>query len=82
MNRHELLQKLLLVVRGVTGESALIFNENTPLGSIEEWDSLNHLHIVVGVEKVFGIRFTDPGRLQGIVKVGDLLNLIADLKGI
>jgi acyl carrier protein len=82
MHRNELLPRLLGIAKKVTGEDALMFDEDTPFEAIEEWDSLNHVHMVVGMEKDFGIRFADPARLQGVVKVRDLLDIIADLKGI
>ena len=82
MIRSELLPNLLGIARRVTGEEELDFTLDTPFEAIEEWDSLNHLPMRVGIEKAFGIRFIDPASLQGIVNVRDLLDIIAELKGI
>lgn len=81
MNRAELLPKLLEIARDVTDEDDLQFDAQTPFEAIEEWDSLNHVHMVVRMEKEFGVRF-DTARLQGIVKVQDLLDIVAELKGL
>lgn len=82
MTRAELLPALLDIARKVTGEEDLVFDGGTPFEKIEEWDSLNHVHMVVSMEKTFGIRFNDPARLQGIARIQDLLDIIAELKGL
>ncbi len=82
MTRTELLPKLLELARDVIGDEDLTFDGSTPFETIEEWDSMNHVHMIVRMEKAFGIRFNDAARLQSVVKVQDLLDFIADLKGI
>ncbi len=82
MTKNEILPALLDIARDITGEEDLDFNGNTLFEKIDEWDSMNHMHIVVRMEKVFDIRFTDAIRLQNVVKVQDLVDLIADVKGI
>ncbi len=80
MTRADLLPTLLEIARDVTGEDDLEFGAQTPFEDIEEWDSLNHVHMVVGMEDAFGIRFNDPSKLQRVERVQDLLDIIADLK--
>jgi len=80
MTRGELLTTLLEISRDVLDEDDLTFTDETLFENIEEWDSLNHIHMVVRMEKVFGIRF-DTSELQSVVKVGDLLDIVARLKG-
>ena len=82
MTRDDLLPVLLEIAREVIGAEDLEFNAETPFEQIDEWDSMSHLHIVVTMEKVFGIRFDDAARLQGVVRIQDLLDIIADLKGL
>lgn len=81
MLRSDLLPTLLEIARDVTDEDDLSFDETTPFDLIKEWDSLNHVHMVVRMEKEFGIRF-DTSRLQDMTKVQDLLDIIAELKGL
>lgn len=81
MLRSEMLPTLLEIARDVTDKDELVFDASTPFEQIKEWDSLNHVHMVVRMEKEFGIRF-DTSKLQKIVKVQDLLDLIGELKGI
>lgn len=81
MLRSDLLPTLLEIARDVTDEDDLSFDATTPFDLIKEWDSLNHVHMVVRMEKEFGIRF-DTSRLQDMTKVQDLLDIIAELKGL
>jgi acyl carrier protein len=43
--------------------------------SIEQWDSLANIQIVVMVEKEFGLKFTTP-EITELKKLGDLTDLI------
>ncbi len=81
MERKDLLPKLLEIARDVLDDDELEFDGDTSFKDIEEWDSLSHIHMVVRMEKVFGIRFS-TSQLQNLVKVQDLLDVIAKLKGL
>ncbi|MBK9577587.1 MAG: acyl carrier protein [Fibrobacterota bacterium] len=81
MLRSDLLPTLLDLARDVTDKDELFFDESTPFDLIKEWDSLNHVHMIVRMEKDFGVRF-DTSRLQQMTKVQDLLDIIAELKGL
>ena len=82
MTRDDLLPALLEIARDVIGDEDLTFTAETPFAKIEEWDSMNHVHILVGMEDVFRIRFDDAVALQSVVVVQDLLDIIAGLKGL
>ena len=81
MTRSDLLPAVTKIACDVIGEDDLAITPETPFASVDGWDSLNHLHIVVGLEKTFGIRFADSTRLQSATTVGDLLDLIATARG-
>lgn len=81
MTRTDLLPAVARIASSVIGEEDLDIRPETAFASVEGWDSLNHLHIVVGLEKAFGIRFADSTRLQSATTVGDLLDLIASTRG-
>ena len=77
MTRDEYLPALLEVARDVIGEEDLEFSADASFSDIEGWDSLSHIHIVVGLEKALGIKFEDAAGLQGAATVSDLLDLIS-----
>ncbi len=82
MTRDDLLPVLLKIARDVTDDEQLTFAAETPFAKIEAWDSMNHVHILVGMEDTFRIRFNDAVSLQSVVIVQDLLDIIAGLKGL
>ena len=47
--------------------------EDTAIGDLPSWDSLNHLKIIGRIEKEFGIRFT-PDVMMDLEDVSDIVN--------
>jgi len=56
-------------VFGVGRES---LSEETAYGSIPEWDSVNHLRLVMETEKAFGVRYA-LDRIPSLKTLGDFL---------
>ena len=42
---------------------------------VEDWDSLNHINLIVAVEREFKVKFT-TAEVSGLKNVGDLMDLI------
>ena len=76
MERNEIFDKLTEVFRTVFDDSSITINENTTANDIEDWDSLEHINLIVGVEKKFGVKFniTEVG---GLKNVGEMVDLIS-----
>lgn len=51
------------------------FSEDSSADNIEEWDSLNHITLINGLEKKFNIQF-DLFKLMEIRSLGDFINYI------
>jgi len=51
------------------------FQDETKATEVPGWDSLNHVNIIIAVEKHFGIKFKSLEILR-LKNVGDLQNLV------
>lgn len=75
MDRNEVLAKISEIVMDITdAENVALTNESVP-ADVEDWDSLNHIQIIVGIENEYGIKFTTP-EIQSFKIVGDVADMI------
>lgn len=59
MERKEILSKLNEIFIDVMDlDSDFVLTEDMSADDIDEWDSLSHIQLMVGIEKAFGIKFT------------------------
>ena len=63
------------ICRKVFNDSSLIITDQTSAIDIANWDSLNHVVLIMEVEKVFNIKFA-LGELQDLKNVGSLVEII------
>lgn len=52
-------------------------NENSSPSTIEEWDSLKHMNLILALEEEFGVQFTDE-QIVDMVSVEKILQAIQD----
>ena len=69
------LERVQDIFRDIFDMKDLNVSRTTSAANIEEWDSLTHISLVVGIEKEFGIKFA-LGELQALQNVGDMIDLI------
>jgi acyl carrier protein len=67
--------KLEEVFRDVFDDDAIEISASTTAKDVDGWDSLNHVNLVVAVEKKFGIKFTTK-EVNKLANVGELMELI------
>lgn len=79
MSRAQVLETLIELARDVFDEDELTFEEPTPFAQIEAWDSMNHVRMVVAMERAFKVRFA-IGELQRVERVADLVDIIVALR--
>ena len=72
MNKHEILNELNKTFIDVLDNKEILISENTTSDDIDDWDSLNHIHLVVAIEKKFKIRFSSS-EITSWNNVGDML---------
>jgi len=66
------IEDLLPIFREVLENDDIELSESTVAADVPEWDSLNHIYLVVAIEKQFKIKFTTH-QIQSWQCVGDIL---------
>jgi len=69
------LTKLTHIMRRVFENPELKVSTTTAACDVPNWDSLNHVSLIMEVEAAFGVRF-GLGELQDLKNVGALVSLI------
>jgi acyl carrier protein len=77
MDKGEILKTVNNVFIDVLDDENIMLTYETTANDVEEWDSLNHIQLVVAIEKQFGIRFTSR-EIQSWNNVGELINTISN----
>lgn len=67
------IEDLTPIFKEIFENNELKISLSTKAIDIEEWDSLNHIYLVVAIEKRFGKKFTAK-QIQQWSCVGDVLN--------
>lgn len=75
MDDTEILSQVQAVFHDVLDNPAIRLSASTTAADVDDWDSLNHIQLVVAVEKKFGVKFTSA-EIQGWNNVGDMLACI------
>lgn len=75
MNRTEIFLRLNKVFQAVFKDDSILVTESTASPDIRDWDSLNHITLIMAVEDEFATRF-NLGDLQELQNVGALVDLI------
>ena len=71
----QVLAEVTEIFRDVLNQEALQLQRETTANDVQDWDSLNHIELVVAVEKHFKIKF-NFAELQKFRNVGDMCDNI------
>ena len=77
MNKKNIKEKLQSVFIDVFDDEDLRISNSTNSDDIEEWDSLNHIALVLSIEKCFNIRFM-TGEVLSLKDVGGMVQLLEE----
>ena len=72
---EEVLNKVQSIFRDVLEDDELILSYSTNSDEIPDWDSLNHISLVVSIEKEFKIQFI-ASEIQNFKNVGEMCEAI------
>lgn len=75
MSREEVFQKLNHVFQDVFDDDSIVVSDNTTAADIEDWDSLEHINLMVAIEEDFGMKF-NMAEVTGLKNVGEMVNVI------
>jgi len=75
MERSEILEKVNAVFIDTLDNEDIVLTYETTANDVDDWDSLNHIQLVVAIEKQFKIRFTSQ-EIQSWNNVGEMIDSI------
>ncbi len=75
MKKEEIYERLNEVFRDVFDDESIEVNERTTSADIEDWDSLEHINLIVAVENEFGIKF-NMKEVTTMKNVGEMVEII------
>lgn len=75
MTREEAYRKLNDIFQDVFDDDSIIVEDGTTAADIEDWDSLEHINLIVAVERAFHIKF-NMGEVNEMKSVGEMMDMI------
>lgn len=72
MNK-EIENKVKSIISSILGVDVSEIGDDTAIGDLPEWDSLNHIQIISAIEKEFDFRFT-PDVMMDLEDVSDIVD--------
>lgn len=75
MTKEKVYIRLNNVFREVFDDESISVSDNTTSSDIEDWDSLEHINLIVAVEQEFKIKF-NMNEVIHMNNVGDMVDII------
>jgi acyl carrier protein len=75
MEESAIYQKLTGIFRDVFDDETLVLRPDMTAEDVEDWDSANHINIVVATEAAFGIKFKSA-EIEELKNVGEFVAMI------
>ena len=78
MTREEVFERLNKVFQDVFDDETIEVNDNTTSEDIDDWDSFEHINLIVAVEEEFSIKIP-MGKVVTMKNVGEMADIILQL---
>ena len=75
MSREDIMEKVNEIFRDVFDDEELIITDSTNSDDIEDWDSLEHISLIISMEKEFDMKF-DIKEVNKLENVGQMVDMI------
>lgn len=75
MSREEVYEQLNEIFRDIFDDEDIVVNDDTTADDIEDWDSLEHINLMVEIENTFEIKF-NMGEVNSMKNVGEMVDII------
>jgi acyl carrier protein len=76
MQSEEIYAQLTTIFHDIFDDDALVLTPDLTAAEVPEWDSFNHINLIVAVESRFKINF-QTAEIEQLHTVGHLVDLIA-----
>lgn len=78
MTREEVFERLNKVFQDVFDDDTIEVHDETTADDIDEWDSFEHINLVVAVEDEFSFKIP-MGKVVTMKNVGEMVDIILEL---
>lgn len=75
MSRESVFEQLNEIFREFFDDEDITVTDETTADDIEDWDSLEHINLIVAVEDAFGMKF-GMGEVTTMKNVGEMADII------
>jgi acyl carrier protein len=75
MQESEIYQRLTKIFHNVLDDDSIVLTPELTADDVKEWDSFNHINLIVAIEQAFKIKF-QTAELESMKNVGHLVALI------
>ena len=76
LSRDDIRHRITEILADIVDDETLELDDDTTADDVEEWDSLNHVKLIVAIEQAFHVRF-DVDEITMPQNVGELVDMVA-----
>jgi len=76
MTKAEILSRMTEIARSIFDDEGLILSYETTAEDVDQWDSIQNIHLILAIEESFGVRFS-TSEVIDLQVVGDLVDCVS-----
>jgi acyl carrier protein len=80
MQDQDIYTRLTEIFRDIFDDDTIVLNPEATAKDIEDWDSFNHINLIVATEAKFGIKFK-TAEIESLKNVGHFVTIIQQKLG-